>query len=173
MRSVDPEIRVAAPAEATLVSAILSEAAAWLDGRGIRLWEPEQVSVAAVSADVERGFFFLAWLDGAAVGTMRLTTSDPAFWPEAAAGEALYLHRLAVRRSAAGGAVSSALLGWAAGHGAALGARYLRLDAEASRTALRGVYERFGFAYHDERVVGRATVARYQLAVGNAAPRAS
>ena len=166
-------VRVAAPAEATLVTAILSEAAAWLDARGIGLWTPEQVSVAAVAPEVERGLFFLAWLDGAAVGTMRLTTSDPAFWPEAVPGEALYLHRLAVRRSAAGGAVSSALLGWAARHGAALGARYLRLDAEASRTTLRGVYERFGFAYQDERVVGRATVARYQLAVGNGRARAS
>ena len=32
---------------------------------------------------------------------MRLIDADPDFWPEAEPGEAVYLHRLAVRRAAA------------------------------------------------------------------------
>jgi GNAT superfamily N-acetyltransferase len=166
---MESEIRVAAPSEAKLVSDILTEAAAWLEGRGIPLWSPEQVSLAAVSSDVEAGLYHLAWVGPLAVGTMRLTISDPAFWPEATPGEALYLHRLAVRRAAAGGRLSSQLLGWAAGHATAIGARYLRLDCETFRHSLRGVYERFGFQYHSERVVRRAVVARYQLLCTHAA----
>jgi GNAT superfamily N-acetyltransferase len=162
---VEAEVRLASPAEVAHVSEILSEAASWLDARGAPLWALEQVALAAIAPEVERGHFFLAWIGETAVGTMRLTTSDPVFWPEAAQGEALYLHRLAVRRSAAGGRVSSALLRWAARHGAALGARYLRLDCESSRARLRGVYERFGFQYHSERTVRRAHVARYQLSL--------
>ncbi len=78
-------------------------------------------------------------------------------------GEALYLHRLAVRRVASGGQVSSALLGPAVGTAAARGARYLRLDCEASQPSLRAVYERFGFTFHSEHSVGPFVVARYQL----------
>jgi GNAT superfamily N-acetyltransferase len=121
------------------------------------------VSLAAVSPEVRDGHFFLAWTGPVAVGTMRLTTSDPAFWPEAAPGEALYLHRLAVRREASGGRVSADLLRWAATRAAALGARYLRLDCEISRHRLRGVYESLGFQYHSERTVRDVLVARYQL----------
>jgi GNAT superfamily N-acetyltransferase len=166
---MESEIRIAAPSEAKVVSEILTEAAEWLESRGIPLWSPEQLSVAAVSPEVQGGLFYLAWAGPVAVGTMRLTTSDPAFWPEAAPGEAIYLHRLAVRRAAAGGQVSSELLRWAASHAPAIGARYLRLDCETFRHSLRGVYERFGFQYHSERVVRRAVVARYQLLCPHAA----
>jgi GNAT superfamily N-acetyltransferase len=168
------EIRVAAASEAPLVSQVLSEAVAWLEERGIPLWSAEQVGEAAVAPDVARGHFVLAWHGDLAVGAMRLTPSDPDFWPEAAPGEALYVHRLAVRRVAAGGAVSSELLRWAADRAAASGARYLRLDCETFRARLRAVYERFGFQFHSERQVRRALVARYQLAcrrAQSAAPR--
>ncbi len=164
-RVVEPEIRVAAPSDARVVSEVLSEAARWLEERGIGLWSLEQVSVGAVAPDVASGLYYLAWSGPSALGAMRLTRSDPAFWPEALPGEALYLHRLAVRRAGAGGEVSSALLRFAATRATDLGARYLRLDCESSRASLRGVYERFGFQYHSERTVGRAHVARYQLAV--------
>jgi hypothetical protein len=166
---MESEIRVATPSEAKLVSDILTEAAARLEGRGIPLWSREQVSLAAISPDVQTGLYYLAWTGPVAVGTMRLTISDPVFWPEAIPGEALYLHRLAVRRAAAGGRASSRLLRWASAHATAVGARYLRLDCEASRHRLRGVYERFGFQYHSERVVRRAVVARYQLLCTDAA----
>jgi len=166
---MESEIRIAAPFEAKLVSEILTEAAGWLEGRGMPLWSRQQVSLAAVSPEVQGGLFFLAWVGPVAVGTMRLTKSDLAFWPEAAPGEALYLHRLAVRRVAAGGRVSSDLLRWAAGRATALGARYLRLDCETFRHRLRGVYERFEFQYHSERTVGAAVVARYQLPCTHAA----
>jgi GNAT superfamily N-acetyltransferase len=162
-------IQAAAPAEAALVSEILTEAALWLLERGTALWAPEEVSASRVVPDIQAGFYFLAWSGPAAVGTMRLTSSDPVFWPEAAPGDALYLHRLAVRRFAAGASVSSALLRWAVGHAAAQGARYLRLDCEASRGSLRKVYERFGFTFHSERTVGPFVVARYQLLCTHAA----
>lgn len=158
------EVRAAAFAEVALVSEILTEAALWLRERGMVLWAPHEVSASRVAPDVQAGFFFLAWSGRTAVGTMRLTPSDPVFWPEAAQGEALYLHRLAVRRAVAGGLVSSGMLRWAVGHAAACGARSLRLDCEASRSSLRRVYERFGFSFHSECSVGPFVVARYELA---------
>ena len=163
------EIRAAVLAEVTIVSEILTEAAVWLRERGMPLWAPHEVSASCVAPEVQAGLYFLAWSGSAAVGTMQLTPSDPVFWPEAAQGEALYLHRLAVRRAVAGGVVSSGLLRWAVGHAAACGVRYLRLDCEASRPSLRRVYERFGFSFHSERTVGPFVVARYQVLSTHAA----
>jgi GNAT superfamily N-acetyltransferase len=163
------EIREAAGSDLALVSEVLTEAALWLRESGRELWAPEDVSASRVASDVHAGLYVLAWSGPAAVGTMRLTPSDPTFWPEAARGEGLYLHRLAVRRAVSGGQVSSALLSRAAATAVARGMRYLRLDCEASRVSLRRVYERFGFAFHSERTVGRFVVARYQLLCEQAA----
>lgn len=163
-------IRRAAPSEAALVADVLTEAALWLRARGDELWRPETVSVSEVAPDVCEGLYFLAWSGSDAVGTMRLTWTDPFYWPEGASGEALYLHRLAVRRSFAGGRVSSVLVLWAAAHARAHGVPFLRLDCEASRMALRRVYERFGFVLHSERPIGQSLVARYQLELGRIPP---
>jgi len=163
-------IRVASPSEAEVVSRILAEAVLWTRANHEPLWELHQVSADQVAPDCAAGFFFLAWSDREALGTVRLTDSDPFFWPDAAAGEAIYLHRLAVRRSGAGGAVSSALLQYAVQLARERGAAFVRLDAESRRSRLRGVYERFGFAFHSYRTVRGVHVARYQLGAGDPEP---
>ena len=159
-------IRRAKPEEALLVSSILTEACHWLERSGMALWRAEQLTPERVAPDVAAGRFFLAWANGEAIGTVRLTPTDPLFWPEAAPDEALYLHRLAVRRRVAGGDVSHALLRFAADRAAGEGRGLLRLDVDAARPRLRAVYERFGFVFHSEREVRGLVVARYQLPVG-------
>jgi GNAT superfamily N-acetyltransferase len=53
--------------------------------------------------------FGLAWDGSDPVGTMLVATTDEDFWPEDAPGVALYVHKLAVARRAAGRGVSQAL----------------------------------------------------------------
>lgn len=156
-------VRIALLEEASLVSNILTEAAVWIRDAGKPLWELEQLTVEQVAPDCEAGRFFLAWAQSTAVGTMRITDSDPDFWPDTNPREAIYLHRLAVRRSVAGGQVSTALLQHAAQVATQRRVRYLRLDALCDRKSLRNVYERFGFAFHSYHTVRGARVARYQL----------
>jgi GNAT superfamily N-acetyltransferase len=163
------KIQQAAPGEAALVSEILSEAALWIRELHEPLWELAQVSAAQVAPDCNAGYFHLAWSGQSALGTMRLTDEDPSFWPNAPPGEAIYIHRLAVRRAAAGGRVSTALLQHAIKVAKKRGAPFLRLDAEASRQTLRRVYEQFGFIYHSHRTVRGVRVARYQMDCPNAA----
>jgi GNAT superfamily N-acetyltransferase len=160
---MDIEVREAAPDETGFVSEILTEAALWLRERRVPLCSPEELTPASVAPEVRLGLFFLAWWKTTPVGVMRLTSSDPLCWPDAARGEALYLHSFAVRRAASGGRASSALVRSAAHRAAARGARYLRLDCEPSRPRLRRVYERFGFRHHSQRVVGPFVVSRYEL----------
>jgi len=166
------EIRRATEAEAETVSEILLEAAAWLRDCGHPLWRPEQLGALQVAPDCAAGFYFVAWNQhaaggGSAAGTMRLTDSDPDFWPEAVEGEgegeAIYLHRLAVRRESAGGRVSTELFRHAARIATERGARLLRLDCESNRPRLRNVYERFGFEYQSDHTVRGVHVARYEF----------
>jgi GNAT superfamily N-acetyltransferase len=88
---------------------------------------------------------------------------DPEFWPDAEPGQAVYLHRLAVRRRYAGGELSTSMLNWIVARARELGRQYVRLDCAADRPALRRVYERFGFRLYDERNMGAFVVARYQI----------
>jgi GNAT superfamily N-acetyltransferase len=100
------------------------------------------------------------------VGTVKFQLQDDLFWPDLPADEASFVHRLAVRRSHAGGTVSSALLRWAVERARSYHRRFLRLDCDAARPKVRAVYERFGFRYHSDRQVGPYLVARYQYEVG-------
>src|SRR5688572_7072045 len=127
--------------EAALVSSVLTEAAAWLERQGMPLWRPADISPDAVADDVNAGSYVLARAAGDVLGVMRLTPRDELFWPDAAAGEALYVHRLAVRRAHAGSAVSLALLEFACSEARALRCTHVRLDCERTRARLRAFYE--------------------------------
>jgi GNAT superfamily N-acetyltransferase len=133
--------------------------------RGDPLWLPSEIESGDIRRDVESGLYLIALESGAGVGAARFTRDDPLFWPEAEAGEAGYVHRLAVRRSHAKRGVSAALLAQAGTLSKSFGARYLRLDCDAARPRLRAFYESFGFVFHSVATVGPHTVARYQLLV--------
>jgi GNAT superfamily N-acetyltransferase len=151
--------------EAALVSSVLVEAAMWLEQRGAPLWRPADIGPDAIRDDVDAGSYVLARLGGQVVGVMRLTPLDVRFWPEAAPGEALYVHRLAVRRAHAGGTASLALLDFACSEARALRCAHVRLDCESTRAPLRAFYERQGFSFHSEADVPPYRVARYQKLV--------
>lgn len=151
--------------EAALVSSVLVEAAIWLEQRGVPLWRPVDIGPGAVRDEVDAGSYVLARAGEEVVGAMRLTPLDALFWPEARAGEALYVHRLAVRRAHAGAGVAAALLGFAGSEALALRCTHVRLDCESTRARLRGFYERQGFTFHSEHEVPPYRVARYQKLV--------
>jgi ribosomal protein S18 acetylase RimI-like enzyme len=151
--------------EATLVSSVLVEAAMWLEQRGTPLWRGADIAPGVIREDVDAGSYVLARLAGEVVGVMRLTPLDALFWPDARPGEALYVHRLAVRRTHGGGTVSLALLDFACSEARALGCAHVRLDCESTRARLRAFYERQGFGFHSEAEVPPYRVARYQKLV--------
>ncbi|GEP44802.1 GNAT family N-acetyltransferase [Brevifollis gellanilyticus] len=158
-------IRPADSNDIQVVSAILGEAAEWLQQQGTPMWKADELLPDNIEQDVLDGLFYLAEKDGVCVGTVKFQLEDPLFWPDLQEGEAAYVHRLAVSRAAAGGGISKQLLQWAADRTRELGRRYLRLDCEADRTRLREVYERFGFKHHSDRQVGPYFVSRYELAL--------
>lgn len=162
---MDIQFRQAESGDVDVVSAVLTDAAAWLEARGMGMWRASELTPAEILEDVSEGLFFLAEHAGQPVGTMKFQLSDVLFWPDVPQDKAAFIHRVAVRREFAGGTVSSALLSFASQRTRSLGRRFFRLDCEAARPRLRAVYERFGFRHHSDRQVGPYFVARYQLDV--------
>jgi GNAT superfamily N-acetyltransferase len=161
---VDVRIRQAAPDDAHAVTAILVEAARWVEELdGTTMWVEGELAGDRVASEVDAGLFFIAERDGNAAGAVRFQLEDEVFWPDLDRDDSAFVHRLAVRRPYAGQGISTALLQWAADHARSLGKNYLRLDCDADRVRLRDVYERFGFRLHSFRQVGAYYVARYEL----------
>jgi len=169
MTSQAVEIRFARETEAALVSSILVEAATWVAGRGAPIWPIEQLSAGSIVADVAAGRLVLATAGAEAVGTARLTREDPECWPDAVPGAAVYVHRIAVRRTWAGRGLPRMILAWCEKRALELGCGYVRLDCDASRPTLCKLYEGLGFLFHSHRRVGQYTVARYERGVSGSA----
>ena len=155
-------VRQAVSGDEAIVSAILIEAATWLIARDMSLWQPRELEAHSIAADVAAGLYYLAECDGEPAGTLRFQMTDPLFWPDVPQNEAVYVHRLAVRRRFSGGVVSGPFLDWSAAFGMSLGRAFVRLDCDAARPRLRSLYERNVFQYHSDRQVGTYLVARYE-----------
>lgn len=144
--TVDSEVQPCPPVRATVddldhLVALLDEVSAWLRGRAIAQW-PAHFSADWLTPAVSRGETWIARLDGRLAGTITLSWSDP-LWPDD--GAAGYVHRLAVRRDAAG--LGRRLLDWAAATAIGAGRDRLRLDCVAWNHELRAYYEAAGFLY--------------------------
>jgi GNAT superfamily N-acetyltransferase len=139
-------IRPGRPEELHIVERLLSGASAWLASRGIDQWQYPPHSDRITTA-LERGVCFLAFQDGEPIATIQVDDfADPEFWmPDDDPGAALYVHRMAVRRDAAGAGVGTRLLDWAADRAAAHSKRWLRLDAWKDNEALHRYYKAAGF----------------------------
>ena len=152
--------------DAPVAAAILREVSEWLVARGKKLWDPEEISEEGVAHHAHSGELVMGWDGDHAIACMYLQRSDPLFWPKAKPDEALYVHRLAVRRAFAGRGVSHAMLGWAAAEARGLGRPFVRLDTEL-RPSLMRLYEGAGFVRVDPApiIVGTHEVVRFEQQV--------
>jgi GNAT superfamily N-acetyltransferase len=142
-------IRRATSADIDAVLALVIQAAQWLADRGSDQWqyteERHRLSIARTTARGE------VWIvkdpNGTAVATITINGyADPEFWSTADdPADALYVHRMAVTRTARGREIGSALLDWASRQAVDAGKKWLRLDAWACNTALHDYYLQRGF----------------------------
>ena len=158
-------VRQATLEDIKTVSNILHEAALWLKQRNMTLWGEQEISAKAVFSDIQSGLFYIAFYGDYAAGVVKFQTEDLIFWSDIPHQDSAFIHRLAVRRSFAGGSVSTLLIRWAIDRSRQLGKRYLRLDCDAERLSLRSVYEGFGFRHHSNRQVGAYFIARYEYEI--------
>lgn len=157
-------IRRASVEEAADAVSILREVTQWLVDTGRPLWPLNSLDVAAFRRAASKGELVLGYEDSQAVACMLLQPRDDIHWPNDTPGEALYVHKLAVRRAAAGQGWSRRLIEWASAQAREAGARVLRLDT-SDRHELVPLYERYGFRVIDAvpRRFGPLTIVRLKL----------
>lgn len=143
----------ATEADVDLLLQIRRESIDWLATRDTDQWASdfpdEATMLAGFAADARAGHAWLVDDDGLTVATVTLdSAAQPAIWtPQEAADPARYVHRLTVRRHAAGQGLGGELLDWCGNRAYAEGARWLRLDAWTTNHALHDYYRSQGFEH--------------------------
>ena len=129
----------AKPDDEPLIRSMYAEAVEWLATKGTDQWQPAAMRQRSaprtedrtLTAAIARGEVYLVLDDGEPVGALTLDDyADPEFWTETdSPDDALYAHRMIVRRAAAGKGLGAYMLDWAANEAARRGKHWLRLDA--------------------------------------------
>ncbi len=134
------DIRPARPDELSSVEGLWLEASRWLASRGLDQWQYPPRRYRMIEAIRARDCH-LVHLHSRLVGTITVQEeADPEWWADDDPSCALYVHDLAVSRSAAGKAVGAALLDWAGGLAARRGKPWLRLEAWKTNHLLHRYY---------------------------------
>ena len=158
-------IRAAQAQDASLVADILGAAAAHIRAKGEIIWDPQEVSEAAVAGHVRAGLYHLAFDGEGPVGVFRFQLEDHFFWPEIPVGSSAFVHKLAVYPGKQGADIAQALLAHACELAREHGCSYLRLDCMGGKPRLRAVYERFGFRLHSQKELDGLMFDRFELAL--------
>ncbi len=150
---------------------ILREASLWTAGFGPQIWPLEGFTVDEQRDIAAAGEQVGGFEDSRMVACMRLQRKDPIYWPEDPPGEALYLHKLAVRRASSGKGWTARMVAWAVQECRNENAHALRLDTLANGK-LPGYYQALGFRLVDERplLFGQIEIVRMQLLIDSASP---
>ncbi len=151
-------LRPAGPEDTETVRSLLGEVSAWLLDMGLRQWPARFEDEWFVPA-LEAGHTWLAHRDQEVVATITLQWDDELVWGSRPP-DAGYVHRLAVRRGAAGAGVD--LLRWAGLRTLLARRKFLRLDCWSENARLRSYYEANGFEYRGDTVEWDWTVSRYE-----------
>jgi GNAT superfamily N-acetyltransferase len=149
------------------VLAIDTSAYGWRVTQGYPVSAPPRPLRDLFSETIARGELYVARRDGVPAGKIALQWSDD-LWRDLA-GEACYVHGLAVHRIFAGQEVGRTLLRWADGQAAGRGKSLLRLDCDANNPELRAYYERAGFTHAGDVTLPYRTAARYEKVVAGLA----
>jgi ribosomal protein S18 acetylase RimI-like enzyme len=126
------------------VLALLRSAAKRAAQMGWATWTTEELTYGRIYLHAECGELF-GWLRNAEIlGCCVLQEQDSIHWPDAKSGQALYLHKLAVKPCAAGEGIGVALIQFACRLARIRRLRMVRLDT-IPESPLVAYYERQGF----------------------------
>lgn len=147
-RSAGIAIRAVGQEHVDCALSILREASQWLAGRGLYAWSEQELQKTDLPSNSASGCLILGFTHGKPAACMLLQPTDPLYWPRAARGSALYLHKLAVSRAHAGCGWGPRMIAWAKMEARRQRIRRLRLDTWAD-SRLVEFYMRHGFRLVD------------------------
>lgn len=127
--------------------AVMREVAAWGRERGLRLWPDEWLTRQELVTEQAQPENFCVGLtpQGACVCSFILQKEDSEYWPDAPRGEAVYLHKLCVRRNFAHRQMSRTIMEAVKEECRNGGIRYIRLDTALDERVVGKIYLDMGF----------------------------
>ncbi|UUI38048.1 GNAT family N-acetyltransferase [Oceanobacillus oncorhynchi] len=146
-------------------ASILKEVAEWLKRTNKEMWYTSELTKEALLEKYALNELFIGFLNGESAGTIIVQEQDHIFWPHENKNDALYLHKIAIRRKYAKEGVSVNLIDWAKQQAKMQLKKYIRLDCAADRPNLCYFYECQGFQQVGQKTVGEFFVALYEYQV--------
>jgi predicted N-acetyltransferase YhbS len=156
-------VRPATHADVPATAEILDEATAFVQTKGRDQW-PVPFPQDELRERVEREELYVVEVDDSLAATFTLLLDDPFFWGERPP-DAVYLHKLAVKRAFAGRRLGERIVEWIVAAAAARGREFVRLDCQRDLPGIRAYYERLGFELVGEKENGRFAWALYERRV--------
>ena len=145
-------IRQAKEQDIPVLEEILLDAVDWLAEIGLpNQWTASTIQWSNLSKSYHIEDFYIAYYHETPAACMALIDYDPVYWPDLSKGDALYLHKVAVKRTFAGKGISKELIDYAKELALRSGKNTLHLNCNQHRDKLRAVYEREGFLCIDEK----------------------
>ena len=157
------KVRPAGQEDATTVAELLDEATRWVRDLGYEQW-PLPFPRDELAAAIDRGEVYVVEDEGDAVATVTLLWDDPVYWGEQPP-DAVYVHKLAVRRDRSGRGIGSAIVAWANAEAVEAGRDFLRLDCLRDNPGIRDYYEQLGFEHRGDLILGGRHMSLYERAV--------
>ncbi len=153
--------------EVDLAIEIMREVAQWCIDVGRPMWAlAELTREKLLRAPRDPESFVVAQAGGEPAASMILQWHDPVFWPSVRENECGFVHKLCVRRSFAGRAMSRKMMDYAIQECRRRGIRYVRLDTDPTKPRLCRLYESMGFVGAGGKTVEGRAYALYELKIG-------
>ena len=156
-------VRPAHREDENTVAELLDEATRWVGELGYEQW-PLPFPRDELAAAIARAEVYVVEDKGDAVATVTLLRDDPLYWGERPP-DAVYVHKLAVRRDRSGRGIGAAIVAWANAEAVEAGRDFLRLDCLRDNPGIRDYYEQLGFEHRGDLILGGRHMSLYERAV--------
>lgn len=129
---------------------VMKEVAAWGRNQGFRVWLDEWLTQdELITEEARPENFCIGKVNGKTACAFILQNRDVAYWGNTPANEAVYLHKLCVRREFAHRKMTESVVEAIKEDCRAKGIRYIRLDTGLDEKAVRKIYLNAGFIIVD------------------------
>ena len=156
-------IRQLSDVDASHASSILLDAGAWSAAHHAPLWSTTEVSSDACQTWARDGVLYGGFDRDELAAVFCVHDVDTLYWPDSVAGDALYLHKVAVQVQSMGRGWLAHILTWAEGEAKRRNTPRLRLDTLA-HSRLVALYESYGFSvvYPEPLAIGGRVIERLE-----------
>lgn len=126
-----------------VVCSLFEEAIVFQEKMALPSWK--NIDLKALEKEIIECRQFKLLLDDRLTGIFSICFSDPLIWTFREKGDALYLHRIVVKRAYKGQKYFQAILNWAREKALSKKLTKIRMDTWAGNSGLLDYYQRFGF----------------------------